>query len=208
MQTLVDDLRDRPPDTLIPQAASEAGRDAAAEDKADVEATDAVPLSAPKAKDLAIRVLIVPVKTGLDEVAGAMLSHLLALGDVGSEVLSSKTLATEALSAVERLGVDAVCLSALRPFPVMQARYLAKRLRTRFPDLKILIGLWDSQRPSVGAHRNLENVHADWVVTTLANAIAQVCPTVHCKGSPALETSKDAAVAKAKETPPVVDKAP
>ena len=105
---------------------------------------------------------------------------------------------------MDRLGVDAVCLSALRPFQVMQARYLSKRLRSRFPDLKILIGLWDSQRPSVGAHRNLETVHADWVVDTLAKAMAEVCPVVNCKASPALELSKEDSVAEAKNTPPVV----
>ena len=205
VHTLVDDLRDRPPETLIPLAAAEAGRDAAGDKATPVPAA---PLPAPRQQDLTTHVLIVPVKTELDEVAGAMLAHLLALGNVGSEVLSTKSLANEALDAVQRLGVEAVCLSALRPFQVMQARYLAKRLRTRYPELKILIGLWDSQRPAVGAHRNLQSVHADWVVGTMTEAIAQVCPVVHCKASPALQISKDAAVEEAKNTPPVVSAAP
>ena len=200
--TLVDDLRDRPPETLIPRAAAEAGREAT-EDQAD-DGDAGVPAAAPKAEDLETRVLIVPVKTELDEVAGAMLAHLLALGKVGSEVLSAKALANDVLTAVERLGVLVVCLSALRPFQVMQARYLAKRLRSRFPDLKIVIGLWDSQRPAVGARRNLESVNADWVVDTLEEAIARICPVVQCQASPALEPSKEAAVAEAKNTPPVV----
>ena len=203
VHTLVDDLRDRPPETLIPAAAAEAGREAADETSGS-RPMAVVPIPPTRAEALEPRVLIVPVKTALDEVAGTMLAHLLALGKVGSEVLSAKALANEALDAVERLGVDVVCLSALRPFQVMQARYLAKRLRSRFPDLRIMIGLWDSQRPSVGAHRNLSTVHADWVVETMAAAIAEVCPVVHCKASPALETSKEAAVAEAKNTPPVV----
>ena len=208
VRTLVDDLRDRPPETLVPLAAAEAGRDAAEARTDAADAKPAVPLPAPKAADLVTRVLIVPVKTELDEIAGAMLAHLFALGSVGSEVLSAKALANEALEAVERLGVDAVCLSALRPFQVMQARYLAKRLRSRFPDLKIMIGLWDSQRPAVGAHRNLESVHANWVVDTLAKALTDVCPVVNCKASPALEMSKEAAVEEAKTIPPVVSSIP
>ena len=60
---------------------------------------------------------------------------------VGSETLSAKTLANEALAAVAANGVGVVCLSAVRPFAVMQARYLAKRLRARVP------GNEDSRRP-------------------------------------------------------------
>ena len=89
--------------------------------------------------------MVVPVKTDADETAGIMLGHLLSLGRIGNEVLSAKTLAQEALAAVAARGPEVVCLSAVRPFAVMQARYLAKRLRTRFPDLKILVGVWDPQ---------------------------------------------------------------
>ena len=91
VHTLVDDLRDRPPETLIPLDAAAAGRDTV-EVGDDHEAKRAVPLPAPKQEELATRVLIVPVKTELDEVAGLMLAHLLALGKVGSEVLSAKSL--------------------------------------------------------------------------------------------------------------------
>ena len=202
VRTLVDDLRDRPPETLIPLDAAVAGQ-VAAEARAD-DPTVLKPAPAVRAEDLPTQILIIPVKTEMDELAGHALAHLLALGKVGSETLSAKSLANEALEAVERLGVETVCLSALRPFQVMQARYLAKRLRTRFPLLKILIGLWDSKRPSVGAHRNLQTVQAEWVVETMADAITRVCPVVHCKTSPALETSKEASVEKARNTPPVV----
>lgn len=195
--TLVDDLRDRPPTTLVPKEAA----DALVENQSgEMDEMPALPPASAEA--LEPRVLIVPVKTELDEVAGHMFGHLLALGKVGSEVLSAKALANEALDAAERSKAEVVCLSALRPFQVMQARYLAKRFRARFPDVKILIGLWDSKRPSVGAHRNLENIHADWVVETLGAALSEVCPVVHCKDSPALEPTKEAAVQGAKNIPP------
>lgn len=206
VRTLVDDLHDRPPESLAPVAATEAAE--AAEAAEATEAATSPPVVKPShpapSEPLPVQVLIVPVKTDLDEVAGRVLAHLFALGKVGSEVLSHKSLVNEALAAVEKLGVEAVCISALRPFPVMQARHLAKRLRLRYPELKILIGLWDSKRPAVGARRNLETVHADWVVDTMAEGLAQVCPVVHCHESPALEPTAAAAVETAKETPPVV----
>ena len=67
-------------------------------------------------------------------------------------------------------------------------------MRTRHPDLKILIGLWDVKRPAVGSRRNLESVHADWVVDSLGDAISQVCPLVHCLPNPALEATPEAAI--------------
>ncbi len=203
VHTLVDELRDRPPEALLPVAtANDTAEEPAAEAKEDpAPAASARP---EPALDLQPRVLIVPVKTELDEVAGTMFAHLLALGKVGSEVLSAKALVNEALQAVDRLQVEVVCLSALRPFQVMQARHLAKRLRARFPELKILIGLWDSKRPSVGAHRNLQTVHADWVVETMAEALMQVCPVVRCKGSLTVDLSLEAAGADAKKTPHLV----
>ena len=186
-RTLVDDLRDRPPSELIPKAAAEAAP------------AETVPPAAVHADSLPLRVLILPVKGAADELAGDMLSHLLTLGGVGSKVLPYKTLANEALAAVAEGEAPILCLSVVRPFAVLQARYLAKRMRTRHPDLKILIGLWDVKRPAVGSRRNLESVHADWVVDSLGDAISQVCPLVHCLPNPALEATPEAAVQAASD---------
>ena len=142
VHTLLDDLRDRPPEALTPVM------ETAGEAKA--SGAGLAPGPKPPAQPLPPRVLIVPVKTEEDELAGMMFAHLLALGGVGSETLSAKSLANETLAAVTAKGVNVVCLSAVRPFAVMQARYLAKRLRTGFPDLKILVGLWGRQ---AGCHR-------------------------------------------------------
>ena len=189
-RTLVDDLRDRSPDALVPAVVAETT----------VGAAPAVPAApASHADDLPLRVLILPVKTVADELAGDMLSHLLTLGGVGSKVLSHKALANEALETVAAGEAGIICLSLVRPFAVMQARYLAKRLRTRYPEMKILIGLWDVKRPAVGSRRNLETVHADWVVESLGDAISQLCPMVHCLPNPALEATPEAALQAASE---------
>ncbi len=83
----------------------------------------------------------------------------------------------------------------------MQARYLTKRLRARFPQIKILIGLWDSKRPSVGSHRNLQTVHADWMVESLGEALSEICPLAHCLPNPALEATPEDALQVAQVVP-------
>ena len=39
--------------------------------------------------------------------------------------------------------MDTICVCALPPLALMHARSLAKQLRTRFPDTRILVCLWD-----------------------------------------------------------------
>lgn len=49
----------------------------------------------------------------------------------------------------------------------------SKRLRQRFPELKIVVGLWNSNIP-VKARDRLTSAGANAVVTTLSEALAQV----------------------------------
>ena len=81
--------------------------------------------------------------------------------------MPARALAHEALDLIAERKVDIVCLSALRPFAVMQARYLAKRIRARFPQVKIVVGLWDGKKSSEAARNNLESAKPDWIVNTL-----------------------------------------
>ena len=210
VRTLVDDLRERPPEALAPPPATgDAGADAPDTDAVrTVQAVKALADPRPPAEDLPVRVMVVPVKTEADATAGMMLGHLLALGRIGNEVLSAKTLAQEALAAVAARGPQVVCLSAVRPFAVMQARYLAKRLRTRFPDLKILVGLWDPKRAAAGAHRNLESAPADRVASTLAEALKEICPVVQCLPAPALGASPAEAEEERAKAQKLVDSRP
>ena len=210
VRTLVDDLRERPPEALAPPPATgDAGADDLNDDAArTAQAVKALADTRPPAEDLPVRVMVVPVKTEADATAAIMLGHLLALGRIGNEVLSAKTLAQEALEAVAARGPEVVCLSAVRPFAVMQARYLAKRLRTRFPHLKILVGLWDPKRAAVGAHRNLESAPADWVVSTLAEALKEICPVVQCLPEPALGASPEEAEDERAKAQKLVDSQP
>ena len=192
VETLIEELRDRPPAALAAPATADPEK----------ETTPPATVPPPRAADLPVRVLIVPVKTDGDALAGRMLAHLLALGGVGSETVGAHALANETLDAVAKHNVDLVCLSALRPFAVMQARYLAKRLRARFPQIKVLIGFWDTKKKFEAVRHNLETARPDWIVASLAEALTQVCPVAHCQPCAAL------ASVEAPENPPAKDAGP
>ena len=142
-------------------------------------------------------VLILPARNEGDELAGQMLAHLLTLGGVKAEALSHKALFNEMVETVAERQAGLVCLSTLRPFAVMQARHFAKRLRAQFPQIKIIVGLWDPKKPGASAKQNVEAAPVDWVVSTLAEAVHQLCqeaPCVPCGqlGSPLLGGADEA----------------
>jgi hypothetical protein len=70
--------------------------------------------------------------------------------------------------------VDAACISVVSPSTVIHARYLCVKLRARFPQLKIVIGLWGTTQGLTDAARRLRDSGADEVVTTLADAVVQL----------------------------------
>ena len=82
--------------------------------------------------------------------------------------------AGELLDLVEESGVDAACISVVSPSTVIQARYLCVKLRARYPQLKIVIGLWATTQGATDAARRLRNSGADEVVTTLEDAVVQL----------------------------------
>ncbi len=105
------------------------------EDKA-AEAADetTLPVSNPQGYILGI-----PARGSGAELVLDMLSQVLR--SVAEEVvqLSTATLASELLGIVEQRTPDLVCIVAMPPGGLTQARYLCKRLRTRFPKLQILV---------------------------------------------------------------------
>jgi methylmalonyl-CoA mutase cobalamin-binding subunit len=120
------------------------------------------------------RVYCLPARADRDELAGAMLTQLLRQQGFAAQNAPGKLTAGELLDLVEKSGVDAACISVVSPSTVIQARYLCIKLRARFPQLKIVIGLWGTTRGVTDAARRLRDSGADEVVTTLEDAVVQL----------------------------------
>ena len=119
-------------------------------------------------------VLCLPVRAYRDELAGVMLMQLLQQRGCTVENAGSKMVSGELIEAVEKAAVDAVCISVIAPSTIIQARHLCSKLRARFPQLKIVIGLWGATENVDDAIQRLRASGADDVVTTMADAIAQL----------------------------------
>ena len=117
-----------------------------------------------------IRILGCPSRDATDELALHLFRDLLDPVKWAVEVLSPAALSSELLESVEppspRRGVH--CGPATGR--VTLTRYLCKRLRQRFPSVKILVGLWGWSGDVEGPRRTLADAGADATVTTLATA--------------------------------------
>jgi hypothetical protein len=67
-----------------------------------------------------------------------------------------------------------VCLSALPPFAVVHARRLYQALLAQSPDLKIVIGLWNSSGDPQQAATRISGLADGQVSRTLAHAMQQI----------------------------------
>jgi predicted PurR-regulated permease PerM len=103
-----------------------------------------------------------------DELALAMLAHLLDDLPISVEVTATRMQASELVSLVQSRGVSVVCLADLPPSPTSKTRYLVKRLRAAFPELRILVGRWAPPPLADESTQALREAGATHVASTLA----------------------------------------
>jgi predicted PurR-regulated permease PerM len=117
------------------------------------------------------RMLAVPARNQADEIALEMLSQL--LGSAWTlERLTTATLASEVLAAIERRTPDALCIAALRPGGVGHIRYLCKRIHKEYPLLPVWILRTDAEADPLETAAQLANDGAQQVTTSFNGARA------------------------------------
>ncbi len=121
-------------------------------------------------------VFCLPAADEADEIVAIMLSHALEREGYKAESLSFKTLANEMVAQVAESGCTVVCISATPPHDDLHTRYLCKLLRSKFPKLYIVVGLWDFEADEARLTRRRERLAVDKVVTTLSDAMEYVRP--------------------------------
>ena len=103
-----------------------------------------------------------------------MLAQLLAGGECLVQSVAFTAAATELDELVERRKPDVVCISATPPAAVMHARHLCRRVRSRFPKVPVVVGLWNAQGDLTKAKTRIGGGPTTHVLATLAEAQEQV----------------------------------
>lgn len=121
-----------------------------------------------------ITILCIPVKAKRDELVGEMLTQLLKEDFFNVLNVSSELKIEDILEFIKSNNPKIIIISVAPPSTIIQARYLSRKIRTNFPKLNIIVGLWgyteNLSEVTEGLHASGTNV----VVTTLADALLQV----------------------------------
>jgi len=135
------------------------------------EAKPAVP-AAPAARGAAA-LCIVGAHDEADHLAGLAFARVLPPADFDAQVIGYPVLAGEIVDRVAESGARIVCISAVPPQAAIQAGYLVKRLKSRLPEVKVLVVIWTSE-DIARARARLGEAGADKIVSKLSDAVAQL----------------------------------
>jgi len=121
-----------------------------------------------------------------------MLAQLLATDESLVQSVSFTAAAGELVDLVEGRKPDVVCISATPPAAVLHARRLCKHVRGRFPEVPVVVGLWNEQRDLSKVKTRIGGGATTHVIATLAEAQGQVRLLIQ----PLLRPSEEASAAE------------
>lgn len=135
----------------------------------EIESSDvAIALPVPREK-----IVCLAARAERDELAGLMLGQLLSKQGWQVENFSAERDIKKVADFLQSTVVGIVIISVIPPSTIFHARYLCAKLRQRFSQLKIIVGLWGrSGKNNEEEIQQLQASGADEVVVSLAGALA------------------------------------
>ncbi len=150
----------------------------------DTRLADATPAEAAASNDDAtleehvarpLRVLCLGDVDEADRVSALLLGKLLAARGHVAHVSDGTAAGDDALELIEDKRIECVVLSSVAPaLGALHARRACLRLRRRFPDLKLLVGLWKAPGLLDRTRERLSKTGADAVAASLSEALEHI----------------------------------
>jgi predicted PurR-regulated permease PerM len=137
-----------------------------------------------------VRILGCPAQDEADELALLMFRQLLDCTKYEVEIMSDAMLTAEVVARIGEKSPAMICIAAVPPGGLAQTRYLCKRLRARFPNLKIAVGRWGTGSED---SNSILLSGADKVGTTMIETCEQMIQL--CQMSPHSEAQSGATAA-------------
>jgi len=113
---------------------------------------------------------IVAAHDEADYVAALVLARMLEAPEFSPQTISHPLLNAETLDELERKVCKLVCISAVPPHAAAHAGHLCKRLKSRLPDIRVVVALWTDEA-SDKLKARLADAGVDHVVGRLPEAI-------------------------------------
>lgn len=125
-------------------------------------------------KNCPVNVVILPAHDEADDISARMLAQLLDFRGYCAFPVSVTKLASEMVEMVDTNDAHVVVVSAMPPAAVAHSRYLCKRLHGRFPDVKMVVGLWTMKGDLTKAKDRVTCEGAVHVSSTFRDALQQI----------------------------------
>jgi predicted PurR-regulated permease PerM len=119
------------------------------------------------------RVICVSAQDEGDEIAASMLSRLIERMGLVSHCISSGS-SQETIAALVDADPTLICISALPPFAVEHTRVLYQKIRSRLPDVAVVVCLWRFTGEVSKAQRRLKVDARHPISNTLTDALLAV----------------------------------
>ncbi len=116
------------------------------------------------------RIIALPARDEGDELVGLMLEQLAARSGSQIETLPAGS-PDELVHQIGKLQPVVMCISALPPVAIVQARSVYRRIKRQNADARIVIGLWKFSGETSKAEERLGVSKTDRVITSLSDAL-------------------------------------
>lgn len=121
-----------------------------------------------------LHILACPARDEADRLSLEMLRQLLDPTKWVVEVAAVETLTADLVGQVAEQAPALVCIGALPPGGLAHARYLCKKLRARFPEVKIIVGRWGLTGAAEANREQLQDAGANLTATTMLETRSQL----------------------------------
>ncbi|MBS0529789.1 MAG: AI-2E family transporter [Proteobacteria bacterium] len=128
-------------------------------------------------------VICIGGKWEVDTIAARMLGNALRHEGVAAASRPAASINAEYVANLDLEGVEMVCLSYFSPEPVIPARHFCRRLRRKWPNLKIMLALWNA-RDDLLADEAIKRLGADEVATSITEAVQRIQQMLLPDGEP------------------------
>ena len=118
-------------------------------------------------------VICIGGKWEVDTIAAAMLTHALALKGIAAHHRPAASIGADYIARLDLEGADTVCLSYFTSEPTIPARHFCRRLRRRWPRLRIVLAFWNAPAELL-TDDTIASIGADVVVTSIEEAVQRI----------------------------------
>jgi predicted PurR-regulated permease PerM len=126
----------------------------------------------PPAPTRDVRILCVAAEDTADHLGGELLARLLGERGFGSDVCFAAPPGEELVTEFSDDEIDGIVISTVAPRRgALRSRRVCLNLRRRYPNAKLLAGLWHSETDTNRTRQRLAKTGADAVVATLSDAL-------------------------------------